>query len=116
MTCNLQVMFAKLNDHRHFTRLGRDLQPRPTWLGAVRGRSAPLFPEMRQTPADQLVGTRTRPRHKVTSPDPLPRRSVDHRKLHLMSGLLIHELERWPRVTGGRPLVPDLRHRLDHEN
>jgi hypothetical protein len=102
MTCNLQVIFVNLNDHHHFIRPHRDLSM-PTF-GATRvPRGAkpgwqPLFSEMRQTPADQIVGARPFLRQQVMGPDTLPGLAVDHRKLHRMSSFAVHEFERRPGV------------------
>jgi hypothetical protein len=76
------------------------------------GRFEALFPKMRQTPADQFIGSRTRLRQQILLSNALPGLVVDHGKLHRMSGFSIHKFERWPRVSGNRPLVAHLQQRL----
>src|SRR6266849_10966026 len=128
MTCSLQVMLpdtSRSNDRHHFKRQGGLHQSR----GASSGPSArhaplsdpsrvrrPLFPEIRQTPADQLIGSRTFLRQQILRSDALPGLLVDHCKFHRVSGSSIDKFERRPGVSRNRPLVSHLRERLNHEN
>src|SRR5260370_15893826 len=83
MTCNLQVMFAEC---QQIKLLSSFHQEKPRLASTASQVPGMLFPEMRQTPVDQFVSSRTCLRLQILGPDTLPGLVVDHCKLHRVPG------------------------------
>src|SRR5437868_2643834 len=72
--------------------------------------------EVRETPAHEVVGAGAFARTHVPWVDRLSRRLIDQRQLDSASGLPVHEFYGRAPVARHRPLVAELRQRVDQED
>src|ERR1700676_412140 len=125
MTCKLQVMFAisrpiklRLSFNIATPAPGRRAWGERPDRPPAKSQVLPevLGPEMRQTPPDQFVSSRTLPRQQIFRPEALPGLLVDHGKLHRAAGFSVDKFKRWPCVSGDRTFIPHLQQRLHHKH